>query len=203
MKLTTTAKPTKAQAFEIVQRYAQNARDRHNNITDYNAAKDFDLLLQYFAPPVPAKVKTPMDWFRKMAALDSNKPWRGLVMADSGRLYTTNGASLAVINTDLPDGIYCAKTLMRVEHNLPDIPPPSMYQQIITRAEEYQDATPQDELEVRDGVYARRVGEYLYNASYAGALLACPSASIRQGAEGMLAVFGEGGAVGALMMMKP
>ena len=93
-------RPTKKQAFEIVQQLGELA-DNPDMIQKLGE------LYQYFIPPIPAKPKTPEQWVAK--AIAGPKDVRsnlGFIRVKNGVMVATDGLRLHTAPTGLRDGSY-------------------------------------------------------------------------------------------------
>ncbi len=115
IKLTTTDKPNKKAAFNIV----YSARNEGCNLTDL----EMDQLLNYFAPNRPSKPKNSNEWVAKACANTKEVRFylQYMHVAD-GIAYGTDGNRLHWASTELADGFYDPSTLLpcEVDAKFPD-----------------------------------------------------------------------------------
>src|SRR5699024_9826523 len=76
---------------------------------------ELDSLLLYFAPSIPKTAKTSMEWVAKAAAKKDNRKYLEYVRVQDGTAYAVDGERIHYAPSDLPEGWYCPKTLMRLE----------------------------------------------------------------------------------------
>lgn len=109
-KLSQTAKkPTKAKAFEMICLLKEGQ-------TLYS--EQIDSLLLYFAPALPKKPKSALEWLAKACDPMDNRETCKFVFVKKGRGIATNGHRVHEAQVDLPDGAYCPKTLQPVDIDL-------------------------------------------------------------------------------------
>lgn len=97
---------TKKEAFDIV---------RDALLTgDAMTSNQLQALLLYFAPPVPARPKTPEQWVAKAVGVKDARTWVNYLQSDGRYLYGTDGHRVHRCATDLPAGAYCPKTMLPV-----------------------------------------------------------------------------------------
>lgn len=108
--LTTKDKADKKTAFKILLEFKKS-----DDITEY----DLDRLLNYFAPPIPKKPKTPMEWVARAAAKKDVRDFLNYIHVKDRIPYASDGHRLHKGNeVNLPDGVYDPKTLIEVNtHN--------------------------------------------------------------------------------------
>lgn len=78
-------------------------------------ADELDSLLLYFAPSMPKTAKTSMEWVAKAAAKKDNRKYLEYVRVQDGTAYAVDGERIHYAPSDLPEGWYCPKTLVRLE----------------------------------------------------------------------------------------
>ena len=106
MLLTHTNKPTKKQAFELVQQL------KHGH---HLSGHDVDSLLNYFAPPITKKPKTAIQWVAMAAGKNDVRQFLNTVRVQAGMATGCDGHRLHECVTDLDDGYYDPKTLCKVD----------------------------------------------------------------------------------------
>lgn len=97
---------SKSEAFDIV---------RDALLTgDAMTSNQLQALLLYFAPPVPARPKTPEQWVARAAGTKDTRPWVNYLHSDGQHLYGTDDHRVHRCPTELPAGVYCPKTMLPV-----------------------------------------------------------------------------------------
>ena len=76
---------------------------------------DLDLLINYFAPPVPKKPKTKEQWVALAVAKKDVRKYLNYLHVRDKKLWATDGSRMHWCDTDLADGFYCPKTLFLVD----------------------------------------------------------------------------------------
>ena len=76
---------------------------------------ELDSLLLYFAPSLPKKATSAMQWAAKAAGKKEVRYYLNYVRVQNGTAYATDGARIHITKTDLPEGWYCPLTLASVE----------------------------------------------------------------------------------------
>lgn len=98
----------KREAFDLL----MNAKIEGQAIEGFH----IDMLLEYFAPAIPAKPKTSFDWLRKfMATKQDVRIYLRFIYVEKGRMVASNGHALAWCDTDLEDGFYNPATGLKDE----------------------------------------------------------------------------------------
>lgn len=73
---------------------------------------EIDSLLLYFCPAHPKKVKTPMEWVAKAAAVKDVRQHLLYIHVSNGYATASDGFRIHKAKVDLADGYYCPKTLL-------------------------------------------------------------------------------------------
>lgn len=74
-----------------------------------------DSLLLYFAPSIPKKAATAMQWVAKAVAIKDVRYYLTYIRVQDGFAYGTDGNRIHKAAVELPEGWYCPKTLVRLE----------------------------------------------------------------------------------------
>lgn len=90
---------------------------------------ELDSLLLYFAPSIPKKATSAIQWVAKAAATNDVRFYLNYVRVQDGFAYATDGARIHRAPSDLGEGYYCPKTLaaVHIENKPPD------YERVLTR----------------------------------------------------------------------
>lgn len=105
--LTTKDKANKKTAFTLLLELKQTG-----NLSEYN----LDRLLNYFAPPIPKKPKTVLEWVALAAATSDIREFLNYIHIKDGWPYASDGHRLHAGNrVEVEDGVYDPKTLLRVD----------------------------------------------------------------------------------------
>lgn len=100
-------KPSRAKAYELICFMKEGVALHEDQI---------DSLLLYFAPASPAKPKTPLDWLAKACSDDfRDHSVKRFIYVKDRRGIATDGHRVHEATVDIPDGVYCPKTLAAVE----------------------------------------------------------------------------------------
>lgn len=79
---------------------------------------ELDSLLLYFAPSLPKKATSAMQWVAKAAAVNEERKYLNYVRVQNGTAYASDGGRIHIAKTDLPEGWYCPLTLASVSPDL-------------------------------------------------------------------------------------
>lgn len=99
-------KANKKTAYQMVEQLKQG---------DTLKPEQLDSLLLYFAPSIPKKATSALQWVAKAAAKKDNRKYLEYVRVQDGTAYAVDGERIHYAPSDLPEGWYCPKTLMRLE----------------------------------------------------------------------------------------
>ena len=80
--------------------------------------KGLDALLNYFAPAVPKKAKSVMQWVGKACSPKDVREMCRYIHVKNGEAIATDGSRMHWGATDLPDGQYDPKTLLKMESEM-------------------------------------------------------------------------------------
>lgn len=112
IELTNVKKPNKNQAYSIVMDLKLMLANGNGLALSEN---DVDQLLMFFAPATPAKPKTTFEWIAKAVADKKYRyPRLRFINVINGVAYACDGARMHWCNTDLVDGLYEPKTMLRL-----------------------------------------------------------------------------------------
>ena len=172
-------KITKTTAFGILRNICESIQDGDISCNS-NFETDISLLLGFFQPSLPAKVKTPEQWVAKFAPKNDIRYYLcNVCYSDGHSLVATNGHILAKIQTALPEGFYDNKTLIpnvKMDAKYPD------FQRVIDSAKNPKDlhaVEPSDEYKaINDKITAQRVGPAWVNKAYLDICLLAPNSEI-------------------------
>lgn len=109
IKLSTDVKPNKATAFDTVLELRLQEGDIGPN------TEKLDQLLNFFAPAIPAKPKTPFEWVAKAAGVKDVRQNLNSVYVENGTMVGCDGHRLHWAPTTLENGYYCPKTGLQVK----------------------------------------------------------------------------------------
>jgi hypothetical protein len=79
---------------------------------------ELDSLLLYFAPSLPKKATSAMQWVAKAAAVNEERKYLNYVRVQNGTAYASDGGRMHIAKSDLPEGWYCPLTLASVTPDL-------------------------------------------------------------------------------------
>jgi len=71
-------------------------------------------LQRFFAPPIPAKPHTAVDWLKRFIDPKDYREQLTALYSNGSRLVATDGKALAFTSTNMPAGYYDVKTLDRI-----------------------------------------------------------------------------------------